>query len=143
QQVGGYQIEVIEPLRRLRLTCQSPDGGLDFDLRWTAAFPAVQEEPHLLLAGQRAILDASRFCQLGGWSGHLAVGGLQFTVDDDRWLGARDRSWGIRPVGEPEPPGRPSAEPPGDGGFWWLYAPLRFESSALIVIIQEDPDGTR
>ncbi len=141
QRVGGYRIEVIEPLRLLRLTCRSPDGSLDFDLRWTAAFPAVQEEPHLLLAGHRPILDASRFCQLGGWTGRLVAGGKELTLNDDRWPGARDRSWGIRPVGEPEPPGRPAAEPLG--GFWWLYAPLRFESSALIVIIQEDPDGTR
>src|SRR5215510_10149190 len=33
QRVGGYQIEVVEPLRRLRLTCHSPE--LDFDLSWT------------------------------------------------------------------------------------------------------------
>jgi hypothetical protein len=139
QRVGGYQIEVVEPLRRLRLTCHSPE--LDFDLSWTAAFPAVQEEPHLLLAGSRPILDSSRFCQLGNWSGRLAVGGTELTVSDDRWSGARDRSWGIRPVGEAEPAGRPAADPLG--GFWWLYAPLQFGSCALIVIIQEDPDGTR
>ena len=36
-----------------------------------------------------------------------------------------------------------------DGGalgtpfFWWLYMPLRFESCALIVILQENPDGYR
>src|SRR5262249_7779417 len=105
QRVGGYQIEGVEPLRRLRLTFHRPE--LDFDLSWTAVFPAVQEEPHLLLAGSRPILDSSRFCQLGNWSGRLAVGGTEFTVSDDRWSGARDRSWGIRPVGEAEPAGRP------------------------------------
>ena len=40
QQVGGYRIDVAEPLRQLDLHCQSPDGSLDFDLHWTAAFPA-------------------------------------------------------------------------------------------------------
>ena len=58
QRVGGYRIEVVEPLRELALSCEAPDGGIDFSLRWTAAFPAVQEEPHLLLAGRRPILDA-------------------------------------------------------------------------------------
>ena len=38
---------------------------------------------------------------------------------DDRWVGTRDRSWGIRPVGEPEPPGRAAAEPDEGFGFWW------------------------
>jgi hypothetical protein len=68
-------------------------------------------------------------------------GGREFAVTAGRWSGARDRSWGIRPVGEPEPPGRAAAEPME--GFWWLYAPLQFESFALIVILQENPDGYR
>jgi hypothetical protein len=141
QQVGGYRIDVVEPLRRLDLSCASPDGSLDFSLHWTAAFPAMQEEPHLLLAGGRPILDACRFSQLGHWSGRLRVGDREFAVTADRWSGARDRSWGIRPSGEPDPPGRGAAEP--GQGFWWLYAPLQFESCALIVIVQENPDGYR
>ena len=140
QHVGGYRIDVVEPLRRLHLRCQSPDDSLDFDLHWTGSFPAVQEEPHLLLSGDRPIVDSSRFCQLGSWTGRLRVAEREFTVTDDRWSGARDRSWGIRPVGEGEPPGR-AAE--SLAGFWWLYLPLRFESCALIVILQENPDGYR
>ena len=141
QQVGGYRIDVAEPLRQLDLHCQSPDGSLDFDLHWTAAFPAVQEEPHLLLAGRRPILDASRFCQVGRWSGQLKVGDREFTVTPDEFGGARDRSWGIRPSGEPDPPGRSADETPQ--GFWWLYAPLQFGSCAVIIILQENPDGFR
>jgi hypothetical protein len=119
----------------------SPDGGIEFDLAWTGAFPAVQEEPHLLLSGGRPILDASRFSQVGSWNGRLRVGQRDFTVTGDRWSGVRDRSWGIRPVGEPEPPGRSAAEPLE--GFWWLYLPLRFESCSVIVILQENADGYR
>ena len=69
------------------------------------------------------------------------MGDREFSVTTDRWTGARDRSWGIRPVGEPEPPGRAASEPLQ--GFWWLYAPLQFESCAVIVILQENPDGYR
>lgn len=142
QEVGGYRIEVVKPLQQLHLGCTAPDGGgIDFDLDWTAAFPAVQEEPHLVLAGRRPLLDASRFSQLGRWSGRLRVGKREFTVGADDWSGARDRSWGIRPVGEPEPPARAAAEQAA--AFWWLYAPLQFESYALTVILQESPDGYR
>jgi hypothetical protein len=140
QQVGRYRIDVLEPLRRLRLTCDAPDSSLDFDLQWTGSFPAVQEEPHLMLSGERAIIESSRFCQLGSWSGSLRIGDREFAVCDERWSGARDRSWGIRPVGEGEPPGR-AAE--SMTGFWWVYLPLRFETCALIVILQENPDGYR
>src|SRR5262249_39646994 len=102
---------------------------------------AVQEEPHLLLAGGRPILDASRFCQVGHWSGTLRVGSREFAVNPGRWSGARDRSWGIRPVGEPEPPGRGAAQP--TEGVWWLYAPLLCDPPPVIVQMQENRDGHR
>jgi len=141
QRVGGYSIDVVKPLSELAVRCQSPDGSLDFDLHWTGSFAAVQEEPHLLLAASRPILDASRFSQLGSWEGSLRVGGTEYAVTADRWSGARDRSWGIRPVGESEPAGRPGDDP--GFGFWWVYMPLRFSSCALILIVQENPDGYR
>jgi hypothetical protein len=137
QRVGGYRIEVIEPLRRLRVVCDDDD--LAFDLTWTGAFPAVHEQPHLMLAGDRPVIDSSRFAQVGTWTGTLSVDGHDVEVNPAVWTGTRDRSWGIRPVGEPEPHGRPAS----GGGFWWLYAPLRFEEFAIVVIVQEQPNGWR
>jgi hypothetical protein len=139
QQVGGYRIEVIEPLRRLRVVCEHDDFG--FDLTWTGAFVPVAEPPHLLLSGTRPAIDASRFAQVGGWQGTLHWEGHTIEVESSRWTGARDRSWGIRPVGEPEPPGRAASEPAG--GFWWVYMPLRFDDFAVVVIAQEEPNGWR
>jgi hypothetical protein len=141
QRVGGYRIEVVEPLARLRVVCERDDPGLSFDLRWTGSFPAVHEQPHLLRAGARAILDASRFAQVGTWEGVIRVEGADVAVTPDAWTGSRDRSWGIRPVGEGEPAGRNGDEPLD--GFWWLYAPLRFDDFAVVVIVQERADGFR
>ncbi|MEZ5321949.1 MAG: hypothetical protein R2698_07755 [Microthrixaceae bacterium] len=143
QRVGPYRIEVVEPLRRLHLVCDAEDHGIGFDLHWTGAFPVVQEQPHVLRVGGRVILDASRFAQTGRWSGTLRVHGQTFEVDPATWEGTRDRSWGIRPVGEPEPPGRQAAESPADYGFWWTYLPLRFDDFAVVIIAQEDGRGHR
>jgi hypothetical protein len=140
--VGGYRVEVIEPLHRIRLICEHPDLG--FDLTWTGAVPAVLEEPHLILTGARPIIDATRFAQLGVWEGTLSVESRDIAVDPGVWLGSRDRSWGIRPVGEAEPAGRAAAEPAmPPGGFWWLYVPLLFPDFAIVVIVQEEPNGWR
>ena len=139
--VGGYRVEVLEPLQKIRLVCDGDEHGIGFDLTWDGSFPAVHEQPHMLRTGARAILDASRFAQVGSWSGTLRVGGEEISVDPATWLGTRDRSWGIRPVGEGEPPGRSADEP--REGFWWLYVPLRFDDFAVIVICQEEPDGFR
>ena len=134
QAVGPYRVEVVEPLHELHVVCDADDHGLGFDLTWKGSFPVVDEPPHVVRAGPRIILDAMRFAQVGTWSGVLRVEGDEVTVTDDRWVGTRDRSWGIRPVGEAEPPGRTAAEPAEGYGFWWTYAPLRFDDFALIVI---------
>jgi hypothetical protein len=89
----------------------------------------------------KTTLDAQRFAQVGTWEGVIAIDGEELSVSRDRWVGTRDRSWGIRPVGEAEPAGRPD-EPPFEG-MWWLYVPLRFEEFAIVLIIQETPDGFR
>ena len=140
--VGPYRLEVLEPLERIRIVCDGDEHGLGFDLTWDGSFPAVMERPHLMRAGPRPIIDASRFAQVGTWSGELRVGGDTVTVDPAEWIGTRDRSWGIRPVGEADPAGRFADDEPLEG-FWWLYVPLRFEDHALIVIVQEQPDGFR
>ena len=61
----------------------------------------------------------------GSWSGHIVIDGEEIAVDPSTWIGTRDRSWGIRPIGEPEPAGRP-ADPPFEG-MWWLYVPMAFD----------------
>ncbi len=137
--VGPMRVEVVEPLRRLRLVAEHDDLG--FDLTWTGSFDAVLEQRHVMLTLNRPTLDAQRFAQVGTWEGTLRAAGRDWAVDPDVWVGCRDRSWGIRPSGDADPPGR-AADEPGEG-FWWLYVPLRFEEFQLVVIVQEQPDGYR
>ncbi len=73
--VGPYRVEVIEPLRRIRLACDGDEHGIGFDLTWDGSFPPIGEQPHVLLTGNRTTLDASRFAQLGSWSGTLTSAG--------------------------------------------------------------------
>jgi len=140
QNVNGYRVDVVEPLQTLRITLAETE-GIAADLTWEGLFPVVQEQRHLMRQGTRTTLDAQRFAQLGSWAGHLSIDGERINVDPGTWIGSRDRSWGIRPVGEPEPAGRP-ADPPFDG-MWWLYVPMAFEDFAIVVIIQEEPTGFR
>jgi len=86
-------------------------------------------------------LDAQRFAQLGSWSGRIVIDGQEIPVDPSTWIGSRDRSWGIRPIGEPEPAGRP-ADPPFEG-MWWLYVPMAFDDFGIVLIIQEEANGFR
>ncbi|HTR71563.1 MAG TPA: hypothetical protein VMH41_15210 [Mycobacteriales bacterium] len=140
--VGPYRVEVIEPLQRVRLICDADSAGIGFDLTWTGSFPAIDEDHHILRQGVRPIIEASRFAQLGSWEGELRVAGETIEVDPDVWVGSRDRSWGIRPIGDPEPAGKPF-EGSEDWGLYWLYIPVRFDDYSIMVIVQEDGLGHR
>ena len=137
--VGPLRMEVEEPLRRLRLTCD--DDLLSYDLTWTAGFPALWEPHHLQRRGDRLTLEGRRFVQAGGAEGVVRAGGEEFRVTPAGWTGTRDRSWGVRPI-PGEDGGRLAEEHPTEG-FHWIWCPVRFEDRFLMVVVQEDADGHR
>ncbi len=139
--VGPIGVEVLEGLRRLRVWCEPNDWGLNFDLTFEGVtFPF--EEPHFLRrAGPRVAMDYTRLTQPGRWSGRLSVGGEEHEVRPDVWWGARDHSWGIRPVGDREPGGAPVRD--GPQGFFWNWSPLQFDDYCIMYTASEDADGSR
>jgi len=139
--VGPIRVEVLEGLKRLRVVCEPNEWGLAMDLTWEGHIPAHLEERHFKRELGRAIIDTSRLAQTGFWTGTLEIGDERFDVTPDRWWGARDRSWGIRPVGEAEPPGRRATL--GSTFAFWNYAPMQFPDFSILSIAQEEPDGTR
>jgi hypothetical protein len=139
-QVGPIRIEVIEPLQRLRVVCEPNEWGLALDAVWTGAIPTQEEPRHYVREHGRTIFDSVRFAQTGGWEGTLAAPDGQWSLDGSCWWGTRDRSWGIRPVGESEPPGIRASDP---FSWFWLYTPVRFGDHSLLAIVQERRDGTR
>ncbi|WP_206185125.1 hypothetical protein [Thermoactinospora rubra] len=114
--VGPFRVEVLEGLKRLRVVLEPTEHGLSFDLAWEGTIPATLEPRHFLRWQERVVFDSLRLAQTGRWSGHIRVGDVEIPVTPDRWQGTRDRSWGIRPVGEPEPPGIQVKNP---GTFYW------------------------
>ena len=85
------------------------------------------------------MFDSHRFAQTGYWEGTIEVEGETITVTPDRWKGTRDRSWGVRPVGEAEPAGVRGTTPSMAG--MWNYAPMQFDDYSLLYIVQEEPTG--
>jgi hypothetical protein len=116
------------------------DYPVSFDLTWEGAHAAFEEPRHYHRQMGRVIFDTMRFAQTGRWSGILTVGGSTMEVSPRAWWGSRDRSWGVRPVGEPEPPGIRANNP---SNFFWIYTPVQFDGWSLLAIVQEESDGTR
>jgi len=139
--VGPFHLEVLEGLRRVRFALAPTEHPLSFDLTWDGAVPALLEERHFVRSFERVTFDTQRFAQTGYWSGTITIGDDTVTVDGGRWQGARDRSWGVRPVGEPEAPGIAAAGP--SAMSMWNYAPMQFDDYSILYICSEFPDGSR
>lgn len=136
--VAPIRVEVLEPLRRLRLRVDPNPHGIAGDLVFTRRAPVLEEPRFFRRAGSRVFMDLTRMTQHGTWEGCLEVDGETLDAGALRMLGSRDRSWGIRPVGE-----REAGPPAGPLQFFWLWAPLHFEDLCTHFDVNEDAEGTR
>lgn len=137
--VGPVSIRVEVPLRRLRVTVDAEELGVRADVVFTARTPAVEEPPFRTFADARPVFDYTRLTQWGAWAGTIDVDGLEHVITEQVHLGSRDRSWGVRPIGEP-PGGAPAHVLPQ---FFWLWAPLHFDDVCTHFDVNEHADGRR
>lgn len=122
-QVGPFRIEIIEPMKRTRVVLEKNSTGLSCDLTFSARTASIQEKRQTLWSAARRVMDATRFDQFGRWSGWVHSPDGEIAVNDRICRGTKDRSWGVRNVGERETGGAPSMP----GGAFFLWAPLFWE----------------
>ena len=139
--VGPIRVEVIEPLKTLRVIVEPTEHSVAMDVTWRGIGPVVEEPRQYLRNQGRVVFDTQRLAQLGTWEGTLSVAGTDIAVTPDHCGGSRDRSWGVRPVGEPEADGIRQGTNVMAG--MWNYFPMQFEDHAIYYICQERNDGYR
>ncbi len=139
--VGPIRVEVIEPLQRLRVVVEPTEHPVAMDVTWEGQIPAMAEPAQFVRSKGKVIFDTQRLAQTGRWSGTLVVDGEEITVDPAQCGGNRDRSWGVRPVGEPEPDGIRQGELVL--AVMWNYFPMQFDDHAILYICHERDDGAR
>ena len=123
--IGPISLEILEPMQKIRFSLNDPEKKLSCDLIFNAITEPHLEPKSLMIEGTRKILETSRFTQFGKWDGSIETesGNLDLTKE----YGTRDKSWGVRPVGEPEigAPGKLNAEPRSilvlDSNKFWRY----------------------
>src|SRR4029450_3359575 len=100
------------PMKRLRVTIDDNETGIAAELHWIARTANI-EEGYQGSGGRVGRMEAAGFNQLGCWEGEIRYAGRSLRIDPSRVYGTKDRSWGIRPVGDPAPPGAPPLAPGG------------------------------
>lgn len=138
--VGPIKVEILEPLRSHRITVHAPEHSLSADLVFTASSQPYEEPPFLALTGNRTTMHYTRLTQLGSWRGTITLADETFDIDNDTFVGSRDRSWGIRGIGERVQMGAPTAQ---STQFYWLWAPVCFDGFGTVFDVNEYADGER
>lgn len=135
-QVGPIRIEVVEPLQRLRILVDSSEHGLKAEVTFEGrAFP-IEEPRFMRRIGTRAMMDYTRLTQNGRFSGWVELDGRRESLDG--FIGTRDRSWGVRPVGAQDSQGVVPPQPPQ---FFWLWSPCNFDDGGLFFHTNDDATG--
>jgi hypothetical protein len=134
--VGPIAIEVLEPLRRLKLTVDAADRGLSAEIVFEGrAFP-VEEPRFIRRSGPRAFMDYTRLTQNGRYTGWIERDGKRTSVKG--FMGTRDRSWGVRPVGARD---AQEVVPPQAPQFYWIWSPTNFTSGSFFFHSNDDGAG--
>lgn len=133
---GPISIEVLEPLQKLKVTV-APSDGIAAELVFEGRTFPIEEPRFMRRIGPRAFMDYTRLTQNVRVTGWIEVDGVRRDVAAGT-TGTRDRSWGIRPVGAPDP--QPTV-PETLGGFFWQWCPLNFADRSVYFHVNADPDG--
>lgn len=138
--VGPIRIEVIEPMRAIRYVVGPNEHGIECDLMFRATTVAIEEPRQRRFTAEGIVLtDHTRLTQWGTWEGTIRVDDTELRVEPQHVPGTRDRSWGVRPVGDQVRTQRGFEVPQ----IFWLWAPLHFDDRFVHLALHEHGDGSR
>lgn len=134
--VGPIEVIVEQPMRRLRCRVSDHDLGIHCDLVYEAESGAVDEGR--LKVGRDGIhwIDQTRFMQYGRWSGWLEVDGISSELPASGVFGLRDKSWGVRVIGEQQ------VTPRQDGQIFWMNVVMRMNGRFGVFRTLDREDGS-
>ena len=145
--IGPWRIEVVEPLKTIRLALDKNASGISFDILWEGTAPAFLEDHHVATNRGRRGTDQTRYSQPGKARGRLAARGQSWDVTQDCWSGARDPSWGLyadrpplAPVASLLPPREIDLGPQRALRFWTCF---RTDPFSGFLHLHEDALGVQ
>ena len=133
--IGPISLEILEPLKSLRIVIDKNEHGIEADVTFTARIEAVEEPRYIRRVGPRMLMDLTRMTQNGGYRGWIDIKGEKMNITPEEWFGTRDRSWGVRPISSQMPTLDVLPQ------FYWLWAPANFEDCCVLYDINQDDEG--
>ena len=137
-EVGSFKIEILEPLKKLKIVIDDKDKELLANLTFVGRFEPMEEPRMTIKNGPRIYMDSTRMTQHGNWNGVINFKNNKVDLSEKKYVGTRDRSWGIRPVGAQDSQIVPPIKLPQ---FYWLWAPVNFIDQSSHLYFVDDEQG--
>ena len=138
--IGPLRIDIVEPLRVVRYVVAENDHGLAADVTFRARTAPIEEPRQQIVRNNVPMMDYTRLTQWGTWEGTITLPtGVTLELDPSRTYATRDRSWGVRGVGQQAP----TNFEPAPMQIFWLWAPLHFDDCCTHLALFERADGER
>jgi hypothetical protein len=137
-EVGDLRIEVLEGMKKHRISLAANPSGLSFELEFEASFPPAREKQSYRERKGVVEEDLARVAQFGRYRGWFMLNGQRHEVQPDLWWGQRDRSWGIRAQMLTD-----ATKPPvhNQTKFLWTWSMFQFEDLGLSLFLKERDAG--
>ncbi|MFT4615312.1 MAG: hypothetical protein ACI9NT_002465 [Bacteroidia bacterium] len=136
--IGPFSLQILEPMGRHRIVIETNDTGIECDLMFTPRTACIEEGRQTLRNERHVVMDATRLDQFGFWSGWIRYDGKELQVDGSTTFGLKDRSWGIRPVGDAYTGGAPL---PQYQAIHFCWMPIHWENECSLAGWFEDGAG--
>ncbi|MCB1247373.1 MAG: hypothetical protein KDB69_08910 [Acidimicrobiia bacterium] len=126
--VGPLSVQILEPMKRIRLRLEPNETGVTFDVEVTHAAPMYLEAPHIQYRYGRVLNRLNRYSGPTWVTGTAVHDGVEIEIDN--WHGARDHSWGVRSTMGPYVPIGGVEEKRADPRAMRLWFPFAVEGHA-------------
>ena len=136
--VGPFDLQILEPMGRHRVVIAPNETGIECDIVFTPRTACIEEGRQTLRNERHVVMDATRLDQFGFWSGWISYDGKRLEVNGETTYGLKDRSWGLRPVGDAYTGGAPLSE---FQAVHFCWVPIHWESECTLAGWFEDETG--
>jgi len=141
--VGPIRLDIIEPMKKLRLSCVPNEYGIEFDLEWRGLHDPFLEDEIIRYSGGRRVYTRNNYDQCCEVTGTMSVAGRTFDVTTDTWIGVRDHSWGMGRTGGTSTGVAPdAAKDPRRGFAMRQWTMIRMPDRVMFWQFHQQPDGS-
>ena len=134
--VGPIQVDIIKPLEETILIIKENEYGISGKIRAKARHNPIEEPRFSHTQDSGIFIDCTRATQNISWHGEIKLNNQIIKIKD--FKGTRDRSWGLRPIGNKDNKETKSNEAPQ---FYWLWTPMNFSNHCIFYHRNDDSLG--